>query len=45
MHLCELILGNLLIVGTVTRFYSEHLTVFETTEFDSLLVHRKCNVK
>lgn len=41
MHLC----GNLLIADTVTRFYSEHLTVFGTTEYDSLSLHRTCNVK
>lgn len=44
MHLYGLMLGNLLIVGTVTRFYSEHVTVLGTTEYDSLSVHRKCNV-
>lgn len=36
MHLCGLMLGNLLIVGAVSRFYSQHLTLFGTTEYDSL---------
>lgn len=45
MYLFELMLRNVLTVGIVTHFYSEHMTAFGGTEYDSLSVHRKCNVR